>query len=61
MKKGKDYVTILLVVAFIALIVSNIIGNLFIRAAAVIFGMAVAAAQVTEIFLNWKKRKRGEQ
>ncbi|MGO5128623.1 MULTISPECIES: hypothetical protein [Bacillus cereus group] len=60
-KKGKKYSAMLLAASLIALIVSDIIENLYISAAAVIFGMAVLAAEVTEIFLNWKKRKRNDE
>ncbi|MEM5686400.1 hypothetical protein AAHB49_03045 [Bacillus cereus] len=48
-KKGKKHSAILLLIAFIALVVTDIIGNLYLSAAAVIFGMAVFAATITDM------------
>ncbi|WP_020062800.1 hypothetical protein [Bacillus sp. 123MFChir2] len=56
-KKGKKHSAILLLIAFIALIVTDIIGNLYLSAAAVIFGMAVVAAAITETIGDWRKKK----
>ncbi|MEH6892637.1 hypothetical protein V7024_23855 [Bacillus sp. JJ864] len=57
-KKGKKHSAILLLTSLIALIVTDIIGNLYLSAAAVIFGLAVAAAAITETVGDWRKQRR---
>ncbi len=57
-KKGKKHSAILLLIAFIALVVTDIIGNLYLSAAAVIFGMAVFAATITDMIGDWRKKKK---
>ncbi|WP_302849419.1 hypothetical protein [Bacillus cereus] len=36
-------------------------GNIYIAGAGLIIGMAITAAEVTEIFLNWKNRKKDDK
>ncbi|PGU06689.1 hypothetical protein COD21_24500 [Bacillus cereus] len=60
-KRGRKNSLILFAIALIALIVTDIIGNLYLSGLAVLFGLAVLAAEVTEIFLNWKVRKKGDK
>ncbi|PEB54184.1 hypothetical protein CON65_16600 [Bacillus pseudomycoides] len=61
LKEGKKHSLILFVAALIGLIVSDIVDNLFLSAAAVLFAMAALFAEITEVFLNWKKCKQGGQ
>ncbi|HGA0508853.1 TPA: hypothetical protein ACIQMB_004276 [Bacillus pacificus] len=46
-----------MLIAFIALVVTDIIGNLYLSAAAVIFGMAVFAATITDMIGDWRKQR----
>ncbi|MEH7463868.1 hypothetical protein V7166_17800 [Bacillus thuringiensis] len=57
-KKGKKYSVILGTIALIALIVTGIIGNLYLSAAAVVFGLAVLAADITEMVLDFLKKRK---
>lgn len=56
-KKGKKQSAILLLIGLTALIVTDIIGNLYLSAAAVIFGMAVFAATITDMVGDWRKQR----
>lgn len=56
-KKGRKSSVILLTAALFAIWISNIVDNLYIDAAAILFVMSVICAEITEAFLNWKKRK----
>ncbi|ANN34935.1 hypothetical protein A9498_26960 [Bacillus thuringiensis serovar coreanensis] len=60
-KRGRKNSLILFAIALIALIVTDIIGNLYLSGLAVVFGLAALAAELTEIFLNWKERKKGDK
>ncbi|MEH6888564.1 hypothetical protein V7024_02220 [Bacillus sp. JJ864] len=60
-KKGGKPSIILLTLALFALWVSNVVDNLYVDAVAVLFTMSVIAAEVTEVFLNWKERRRGDK
>ncbi|UOB76762.1 hypothetical protein MQW34_14820 [Bacillus sp. ZJS3] len=52
-KKGRKPSAILLIVAFILLIVTKIIGNVIIGGLAVVFAMAVAASVITAMIGNF--------
>ncbi|MDM5464403.1 hypothetical protein [Bacillus cereus] len=56
-KKGKKHSVILLLIAFIVLVLTDIIGNLYLSAAAVILGLAVFAATITDMIGDWRKKK----
>ena len=55
--KGKKHSVILLLIAFIVLVLTDIIGNLYLSAAAVILGLAVFAATITDMIRDWRKKK----
>lgn len=60
-KKGRKPSAILLIVTFVLLIVTKIIGNVIIGGLAVVFAMAVAASIVTaRIGEFMQKRKKDE-
>lgn len=60
-KRGRKNSLILFAIALIALIVTDIIGNLYLSGLAVLFGLAALSAEVTEMFLNWKEHKKGDK
>ncbi|KAA1807273.1 MULTISPECIES: hypothetical protein [Bacillus] len=60
-KKGRKPSAILLIVAFVLLIVTKIIGNVIIGGLAVVFGLAVVASVITArigYFMRKRKEKR---
>ncbi|MBJ8149276.1 MULTISPECIES: hypothetical protein [Bacillus] len=60
-KKGRKPSAILLIVAFVLLIVTKIIGNVIIGGLAVVFGLAVVASVITARigdFMRKRKEKR---
>ncbi|ENQ3105442.1 hypothetical protein ACEOWJ_001420 [Bacillus cereus] len=56
-KNGKRR-TGLILTSLTLLIVSQIVGNLYFSAGSTVFAMSVAAAELTEIYLNWREKKR---
>ncbi|PFM27588.1 hypothetical protein [Bacillus cereus] len=59
-KKGKKHSVILLTIALIALVVTEIIGSLYLSAASVILGLAVAASIVTDMIGDIIGKRKGE-
>ncbi|PEP52123.1 hypothetical protein COC54_20360 [Bacillus pseudomycoides] len=59
MKKGKKNSASLLLIAFITLVVTEFIDNLYISAVSVIFALAVVAAVITEKIGEWRNRRKG--
>ncbi|MED2878921.1 hypothetical protein P4240_19515 [Bacillus thuringiensis] len=61
MKKGGKPSLILLAAALFSILVADITDNAYIKAASVVFTTAVIAAELTEMFLNRKKRREGDK
>ncbi|MCC2327995.1 hypothetical protein P5757_09525 [Bacillus tropicus] len=60
-KKGRKPSAILLIVAFVLLIVTKIIGNVIIGGLAVVFAMAVAASIVTARVGEFISKRKEEE
>ncbi|HEF1903740.1 TPA: hypothetical protein R9Y97_003054 [Bacillus cereus] len=59
-KKGRKPSAILLIVAFVLLIVTKIIGNVIIGGLAVVFGLAVVASVITARIGDFIRKRKGE-
>ncbi|EOO20814.1 MULTISPECIES: hypothetical protein [Bacillus cereus group] len=57
-KKGRKPSAILLIVAFVLLIVTKIIGNVIIGGLAVVFGLAVVASVITARIGNFMRKRK---
>ncbi|MES5846162.1 MULTISPECIES: hypothetical protein [unclassified Bacillus cereus group] len=60
-KKGRKPSAILLIVAFVLLIVTKIIGNVIIGGLAVVFGLAVVASVITARIGDFMRKRKGEE
>ncbi|MGH0678107.1 hypothetical protein ACQVPP_12960 [Bacillus luti] len=59
-KKGRKPSAILLIVAFVLLIVTKIIGNVIIGGLAVVFGLAVVASVITARIGDFIRKRKEE-
>ncbi|OKA23404.1 hypothetical protein BJR05_23540 [Bacillus cereus] len=61
MNKDKKQSLYLLLGGLTLMMGAKATGNIYIAGAGLIIGMAITAAEVTEIFLNWKNRKKDDK